>query len=230
MDLDDIENDDINNKNSIEINLIEQRNAKNISDLKCKEKVPETNLTCYEKIDYDVIKGNIEENNFKESKQFMNKKNISKNKNNRRNYDGLKYKAIEDDDTGYSYLGGNEDILINNGNLIKNMKNKEQKDDINNENFEKQTICENYEEIKELYEGTLFENINKRYYDDFNEGKIDGNDTEEIKHLLKKEYLLKNDDDNDGKSCIELDFKNTKKKQYMKTMNKLLNNWTRNLI
>ena len=32
-----------------------------------------------------------------------------------------------------------------------------------------------------------------------------------MKQLLKKEYLLKNDDDNDGKSCIELDFKNTKK-------------------
>ena len=141
----------------------------------------------------------------------MNRKNISKNKNNRRNYDGLKYKAIEDDDTDYSYLRGNKDILINDGNLIKNMKNKEQNNDINNEDFEKQKICENYEEIKELYEGTLFENINKRYYDDYNEGKIDGNDTEEIKQLLKEEYLLKNDDDNDGKSCIELDFKNAKK-------------------
>ena len=57
------------------------------------------------------------------------------------------------------------------------MKNKEQNDDINNEDFEKQKICENYEEIEELYEGTLFENIDKRYYDDFNEEKIDGNDT-----------------------------------------------------
>ena len=211
IDLDDIRNDGINNKNSIEINLIEQRNAKRISDFKCKKKVPETNLTCYEKIDNDVIEGNIEESNFKESKQFINENNISKNKNNRRNCDGLKYKAIEDVDTGYSYLRGNEEVLINDGNSIKKMKNKEQNDDINNEDIEKQKICENYEKIKELYEGTLFENINKRFYDDFNEGKIDGNDTEEIKQLLKEEYLLKNDDDNDGKSCIEFDFKNTKK-------------------
>ena len=81
IDLDNIENDDINN-NSIEINLVEQRNAKCISDFKFKEKVPEKNLTCYEKIDYDVIEGNIEENNFKESKKRLNGKNISKNKNN----------------------------------------------------------------------------------------------------------------------------------------------------
>ena len=213
IDLDDIENDDINNKNIIEISLIERRNAKSISDFKCKEKVPETNLTGYEKIDYE---GNIEENNFKKSKQFINKKNISKNKNNRRNYDGLKYKAIEDEDTDYSYSRGNEDILINDGNLIKNMKNKEQNDDINNEDIEKQQIYENYEDINELHEGPLFENINKRYYDDFNEGKIDGKDTEEIKQLLKEEYLLKNDDDNDGKSCIELDFKNTEKEAIYK--------------
>ena len=93
-----------NIENNIKINLIKQKNAKWISDLKYHEKVPETNLTCYEKIDYDVIEGNIEENNFKESKQFMNKKNISKNKNNRRNYDGLKYKAIKAEDTDYSYL------------------------------------------------------------------------------------------------------------------------------
>ena len=71
--------------------LIEQRNAKCISNFKYKEKVAETNLRCYEKIDHNIIKGNIQENNFKESKQFMNGKNISKNKNNRRNYDGLKY-------------------------------------------------------------------------------------------------------------------------------------------
>ena len=77
------------------------------------------------------------------------------------------------------------------------MKNKEQNDDINNEDFELREICENYEEINQLYEGTLFENIYKSYYNDFNEEKIDGNDIEEIKQLLKEEYLLKNDDDND---------------------------------
>ena len=93
IDLDDIENDDINDKSSIEINSIEQRNAKCISDFEYKEKVPEINLTCYEKIYYDVIERNIEEHNFKESKKCMNRKNISKNKNNRRNYDGIKYKA-----------------------------------------------------------------------------------------------------------------------------------------
>ena len=92
------------------------------------------------------------------------------------------------------------------------MKNKEQYDDINNEDFELRKICENYKEINQLYEGTLFENIDNRYYNDFNEEKIVGNDTEEIKQLLKEEYLLKNDDDNDEKCCIELDFKNTKKK------------------
>ena len=48
------------------------------------------------------------------------------------------YKAIEDEDTDNSNLGGNEEILINDGNLIKNMKNKERNDDINNEDFEKQ--------------------------------------------------------------------------------------------
>ena len=47
----------------------------------------------------------------------MNKKNISKNKNNRRNFDGLKYKAIKDEDTDYSYLKGNKQILTNDGNL-----------------------------------------------------------------------------------------------------------------
>ena len=61
-------------------------------------------LRVIKKVDYNVLDGNIEENNYKESKQFMNKKNISKNKNNRRNYDGLKYKAMENEDTDYSYI------------------------------------------------------------------------------------------------------------------------------
>ena len=181
IDLDDIKNGDINNKSSIEINSIEQRNAKCKSDFKYKEKVPDSNLKSLEKIHSDVIEGNIEENNFKGSKEFMNGKNISKNKNNRRNYDGLNYKAIEDEDTDNSNLGENEEVLINDGNLIKNMKDKEKNDDINNEDFEKRKICENYEEINQLYEGTLFENIDKRSYDDFNEGKVDGNDMDEIK-------------------------------------------------
>ena len=95
--------------------------------------------------------------------------NISKNKNNRRNHDGLKYKSIKDEEFDNSYSGGNEGILINDGNSIKNIKDKEQYDDISNEDFEKRKICENYEEINQLYEGILFKNIDKRYNDDFNE-------------------------------------------------------------
>ena len=52
IDLEDIENNDINNKNNIEMNLIKQRNAKCISDFEYKEKLPETNLTCYERAEY----------------------------------------------------------------------------------------------------------------------------------------------------------------------------------
>ena len=68
----------------------------------------------------------------------MNEENFIKNKNNRRNYDELKYKVIGDGNIDNVNLGGNEQILINNGNLIKNMKNDEQNDNINNEDFEKQ--------------------------------------------------------------------------------------------
>ena len=44
--------------------------------------------------------------------------------------------------------------------------------------------------------------------------KIDRSETEEIKRLLNKEYLLKNDNDNDEKCCIELDFKDMNKEIY----------------
>ena len=81
------------------------------------------------------------------------------------------------------------------------MKDKEQNDDINNKDFDGRKICGNFEKIEQLYEETLFWNVynDKRYYDDFNEEKIDKNDTEETKQLSNEEYLLKNDDDNDEK-------------------------------
>ena len=45
----------MNNKNSIEINVIKQANAKCISNFERKNKVPETNLTCNEEINYDIL-------------------------------------------------------------------------------------------------------------------------------------------------------------------------------
>ena len=35
-----------------------------MSDFEREEKVPETNLACYEEMVYDIIEENIEENNF----------------------------------------------------------------------------------------------------------------------------------------------------------------------
>ena len=67
----------------------------------------------------------------------MNEENIIKNKNNRRNFHELKYKVMEDENIDNVNLGENEQILINDENLIKNMKNQEQNDDIGNEDFEK---------------------------------------------------------------------------------------------
>ena len=110
------------------------------------------------------------------------------------------------------HIGGNEQILMNDGNLIKNMKDKECNDDINYEDFEEQKIHENFEEIEKLYEEALLKNDDKkRNYNDVYEEKIDENDTEKIKKSLDKEYLLKNDYDNNGKSCIELDFEDINK-------------------
>ena len=118
IDFEDIENDDINSKSSIEINLIKQGNAKLISNFERKNKVPKTNLTCSEEINYDIIEENIDENNFKKCKEFMNGNNIFKNKNNRKNHDELKYKVIADEDIDNVNLGRNEQILINDRNLI----------------------------------------------------------------------------------------------------------------
>ena len=70
-------------------------------------------------------------------------------------------------------------------------------------------------EIEQLYEETFLKNVgnNKRYNndDDVDVEKIDKSETEEIKKLLNEEYLLKNDDDNDEKCCIKLDFKDMNK-------------------
>ena len=86
INLGNIENDVINNENTIEINLIKQKNAKCISDLKYHKKVPETDIACYEEIDYDIIEENIE-NNFKKIKEFINEENLFNNNNNQRSYD-----------------------------------------------------------------------------------------------------------------------------------------------
>ena len=90
----------------------------------------------------------------------MNGENLIKNKNNRRNYDELKYKVIEDGNN--DKIGGNEQILINDGNLIKNMTGKKYNDDINYEDFEKRRIHENFEGIEKLYEESLFKNVDDK--------------------------------------------------------------------
>ena len=152
-------------------------------DLTMKTKYPETNLTCNEEINYDIIEERkIVESNSKETSEFMNEENFIKNKNNRRNYDELNYKVIEDENIDNVNLGENEQILMNDGNLIKAMKCKKYNDDINYEDFEKRRIHENF-------------------------------DTEKIKQLSNKEYLLKNDYDNDEKFRMKSDFKDIKKKK-----------------
>ena len=213
IDLEDIENNDINDKNNIEINLIKQGNAKCISRFKHGNKAPEINLKCNEEINYDIIEERkIDESNSKETKEFINGENLVKNKNNRRNYNELKYKVIEDGNN--DKIGGKEQILTNDGNLIKNMKDKKYNDDINYEDLKKRRIHENFEELEKLYEEALFKNFDdeKRNYDDDYIGKNNRNDTEKFKQLLNEEYLLKNDYNNDEKCCMKLDFEDIKKR------------------
>ena len=93
-------------------------------------------------MDYDIIEENVEENNFKKCKKFMNGANIFKNKINRINYDEVKYKVIEDENIDNGIFRGNEQILIKDMNVIKNMRSKEYNDDINKEGFEKRKICD----------------------------------------------------------------------------------------
>ena len=208
IDLKNIENNCTNNKTSIEVNLVKPRNAKCISDLEYKEKSAGTDLAYYEEIEEDA-----DENNFDETKQFMNKTKLFKNRNNQGNHNKSKYKDIEDENITTDNSGGNEQIPINDENLIKDIKNEEF-NDINYEDFEKRKSCEDFENVGQLNEETLFKNVDnkKRYYEDIEEDKSDRNDTEE---LLNEEYLLINDEDNDKdnaeKCCIELDIKDIKK-------------------
>ena len=48
----------------------------------------------------------------------MNGENLIKNKNNRRNYDELKYKVIKDGNIDNDHIRENEQMLMNDGNLI----------------------------------------------------------------------------------------------------------------
>ena len=97
-----------------------------------------------------------DKSNSEETKECLDGKNLIKNKNNRRNYDELKYKVIVDRNISNDNIEGNEKIVINDGNLIKNMKDKKYNDDINYEDFEKRGIHESFEEIEKLYEEALF--------------------------------------------------------------------------
>ena len=153
------------------------------------------------------------ENSCEETEQFINEKKLFKNRNNQGSYNKLKYKDIEDEKITTDNAGGNEKIPINDENLIKDSKNKEF-NDINYEDFEKRKTCEDFNDIGQLNEETLFLNVDnkKRYYEDIDEEKTDRNDTEE---LLNEEYLLINDEDNDKdndeKCCIKLHIKDIKK-------------------
>ena len=88
---------------------------------------------------------------------------------------------------------------------------------INYEEIEQQKTCENFGEIEQLYKEILLKNVGniKRYYDHISVGRIDRRETEKIKQLLNEEYLLNNDEDNDEvndeKCSIKLDFKDIEK-------------------
>ena len=198
---------------SIEINLIKQGNAKCISSVEGENKVPQTNLTCNEEINYDIIeKRKIDESNSKETKELMNGENFIKNKNNRRNYDELKYKVIEDGNIDNDNIGGNEQILINDGNLIKNMKDKEYNDvyvekiDINDTEKIKQLLNEEYL-LKNDYENdekccmeSDFEDIKKGTIYGNNEKTIEQLGEENLFNIINKRLIniIKNKMKNEG--------------------------------
>ena len=140
---------------------------------------------------YDIIEGKIDENNFKKTMEFINEENLFKNNNNdQRSYDKLKYEVIENENIYNDNFKGNEQILLNDGNLIRNMKNKEYNDDFNYEDIEKQRICENSGENEQFYEENA--DKKKRYYNDANVyvQKIDRSETEEIKLLQCTKLIL----------------------------------------
>ena len=143
IDVEIIEHNYINNKTSIEVNLVKPRNAKCISDLEYKEKVPLIDLACHQEINYDNFEEDVEEYNYEETEQFINKKKLFKNRNNQGNYDKLKNKDIEDENITTDNSRGNKQIPINDENLIKDIKNKEF-NDINYEDFEKRKTCEGF--------------------------------------------------------------------------------------
>ena len=95
-----------------------------ISNFEDNRKLPEMDLICYEKINYDYEEDNNNGNNFKESKEFMNVENLPTNKNNQRDYDESKYKLIEDKNFDNRGFGKDEQILINTENLFENIEDK----------------------------------------------------------------------------------------------------------
>ena len=153
----------------------------------------------------------------------MNGKNSIKNKNNRRNYDELKYKVIVDGNINNGNIGGNEQILINDGNLIKNMKDKKYNDDINYDALSRNPIdleaIENNDindknniEINPIKQGntkcisrfkrgnkapeinlTCNEEIN---YDIIEERKIDESNSKDTKEFMNEKNLIKLEETN----------------------------------
>ena len=71
------------------------------------------------------------------TKEFINEEILFKDNKNQRRCDELKYNVIEDENIDNDDFRGNEQILINNGNFIKNIKDKEYNDDINYEDIKK---------------------------------------------------------------------------------------------
>ena len=59
---------------------------------------------------------------------MINDEKLFKDKNNRRDYDKSKYKAIKDENSDYGNFEVIEQILINDGHLSKNIKDKEYND------------------------------------------------------------------------------------------------------
>ena len=56
------------------------------------------------------------------------------------------------------------------------------------------------------------DNNERSYFDDFKEGNIDGNNSQEIKQLLNERYLSKNYVGNDEKCYDKLNYKDIKGK------------------
>ena len=83
------------------------------------------NIACFEEINYDIIEENINENNSRETEEFMSRDNLFEKQNYRRGYDQFKYKDIDDQNIDNSNFGRNKQILINDKNVYGNIKDKE---------------------------------------------------------------------------------------------------------